>query len=215
MRRDVRFIGVTLALLVWFASAPLTANAETLRIVGFGDSLMAGFELPPEDAFPVKLEAALNTLGYDVVVENAGVSGDTASAGLARLDWAVTEGTHGVIVEFGGNDALRGIDPQVTEQALDAMLARFEERGIPVLFTGMLAPPNLGEDYEQAFNALYPRLAETYAPVFYPFFLDGVAGEPSLNLADGIHPNADGVEVIVANILPYAEALIARIEDAR
>jgi acyl-CoA thioesterase-1 len=195
------------------AMAP--AAAEPLRIVALGDSLTAGFGLDPVDAFPARLEAALRTRGHDVIVVDAGVSGDTASDGLARLDWSVAEDADAVIVELGANDALRGVDPAVTRDALDRLLARLAERGLPVLLAGMRAPPNLGRDYAAEFNPIYPELAAKYGVLLYPFFLDGVAADRDLNQADGIHPNAAGVATIVARILPSVEVLIGRAESAR
>lgn len=181
------------------------AAAEPYRIVGFGDSLMAGYQLAPGESFPEKLEAALKARGHDVEVIGAGVSGDTTSGGLARLDWSVPDGTDLVILELGANDMLRGIAPELTEQNLDATLARLRERGMAVLLAGMLAAPNLGPDYAQAFNGIYPRLAEKYDVALYPFFLDGVAGQRNLLLEDGMHPAAAGVEVMVERILPFVE----------
>lgn len=169
--------------------------------------------LSPDAAFPVRLEQALRDKGYDVVVENAGVSGDTTSAGLARVDWSVPEGTDGVILELGANDALRGIDLAVTRAALDDIAERLKERDIDVLVAGMQAPPNMGKAYAEEFNVLFPELADRHDFILYPFFLDGIAADPSLNLDDGMHPNPDGVDVIVERILPYVERLIARIEN--
>ncbi|WP_054310391.1 arylesterase [Mesorhizobium sp. 1M-11] len=183
-------------------------RAEQVQIVGFGDSLMAGFGLAPGEAFTERLQAALRAKGYDVVVANAGVSGDTSSGGRARLDWSVPDGTRLVVLEIGGNDMLRGIDPQMIEDNLDKMLARLKERKIPVLLAGMLAAPNLGHAYGEAFGTLYPRLAEKYGVAFYPFFLDGVAGNPALQLEDKMHPNAKGIDVIVERILPAVEKAI-------
>ncbi|MFE0017229.1 arylesterase [Mesorhizobium sp. NPDC059054] len=183
-------------------------RAEQVQIVGFGDSLMAGFGLAPGEAFTERLQAALRAKGYDVVVANAGVSGDTSSGGRARLDWSVPDGTRLVVLELGGNDMLRGIDPQMIEDNLDKMLARLKERKIPVLLAGMLAAPNLGHAYGEAFGTLYPRLAEKYGVAFYPFFLDGVAGNPALQLEDKMHPNAKGIDVIVERILPAVEKAI-------
>lgn len=200
------------------ATAPRAAwadSTETITLVALGDSLTAGLGLPSAAAFPAQLEAALRERGHDVKVLNAGVSGDTATAGLARLDWALDPATDGVIVELGANDALRGIDPRETRKALDAILARLGERGLPVLLAGMLAPPNMGEAYGSAFNSLYPDLAATHDALLYPFFLDGVAAVPALNQADGIHPTAEGVERIVTGILPAVEALIDRIKNTR
>lgn len=203
------------AALGFFASLAITALlsagaalAEPIKLVGFGDSLMAGYQLPASDAFPVKLEAALKAKGYDVEIANAGVSGDTSSGGLARLDWSVPDGTKGVILELGANDALRGIAPEETEKNLDAMLTRLKERGIAVLLAGMLAPPNMGADYEKRFNGIYQRMAEKHGVALYPFFLDGVAAQADLQIDDGMHPNPAGVDVMVAKILPTAEAFL-------
>jgi acyl-CoA thioesterase-1 len=195
--------------LVW-AGSILAAEAEPVEIVGFGDSLMAGYQLDAGQSFPEKLEAALREKGHDVTVANAGVSGDTTSGGLSRLDWSVPDGTDLVVLELGANDMLRGISPEITERNLDAMISRLKERGIAVLLAGMVAAPNLGEDYGAAFNGLYPRLAEKHDLIFYPFFLDGVAANPGLLLEDGMHPNALGVDRMVANALPTVErALVA------
>jgi acyl-CoA thioesterase-1 len=190
---------------------PSRAADAPIRIVALGDSLTAGFGLPGEAAFPTRLEAALRAKGFAVEINNAGVSGDTSSGGLARLDWSVPEGTDGVIVELGANDMLRGVDPAVTRTALQELLRRLKARGIAVLLTGMRAPPNMGQDYARAFDAIFPALAAEYDVVFYPFFLDGVAAERTLNQPDGLHPTAGGVDTIVRRILPKAEELIARI----
>jgi acyl-CoA thioesterase-1 len=190
-------------------SAP--AADRPLTIVALGDSLTAGLGLPSQDAFPAKLQKALAAKGIAVTIADAGVSGDTTSGGLARLDWSVPAGTDGVILELGANDALRGLDPSVPRASLEDILRRLKERGIPVLLCGMLSPPNLGANYARTFNAIYPDLARTYDAVFYPFFLDGVAGQRRLNQGDGLHPTAAGVDVIVARILPKVEELIARI----
>ena len=184
------------------------ARAETLQLVGFGDSLMAGYQLPASDAFPVRLEAALREKGHDVAVANAGVSGDTTSGGLARLDWSIPDGTKGVILELGANDALRGIAPEETEKNLDTMLARLKERGIAVLLVGMMAPPNMGPEYAARFNEIYARLAERYDAVLYPFFLEGVVTKAELQLEDGMHPNAEGVTVMVRTMLPVVEQFV-------
>lgn len=197
-----------LAAMVVPVHAPLAQGAP-IRLVAFGDSLMAGYGLPQEAAFPAVLERALKAKGYNVEVANAGVSGDTASAGLDRLDWSVPDGTDGVIVELGANDMLRGVDPSVPRQAIDGIVERLKQRGIPVMLAGMLASRNLGPDYAQKFDSLYPDIAKKHDLVLYPFFLDGVAGERSLNLQDGIHPTAKGVEIIVARILPTVETFIA------
>ncbi|MFL5040930.1 MAG: arylesterase [Xanthobacteraceae bacterium] len=194
---------------------PVLAADAPVRIVALGDSLTAGFGLPPEATFPARLEAALRARGLAVEVTNAGVSGDTASGGLARLDWSVPEGTHAVIVELGANDALRGVDPAVTRSALDAILRRLGERHIAVLLTGMRAPPNMGADYVRAFDAVFPTLAAAHDVVFDSFFLDGVAADRALNQPDGLHPTAGGVEAIVRRILPKAEELVARVKAKR
>jgi acyl-CoA thioesterase I len=191
---------------------PLMAQpARTVRIVALGDSLTAGYGLPAAAAFPNVLERELRKKGATVAVENAGVSGDTASGGRDRLDWSVPDGTDLVIVELGANDALRGLDPRVTEAALDEILTRLKARRIDALLAGMRAPPNNGPQYVAAFDGLYRRLADKHGAPLYPFFLDGVAGDPRLNLPDGIHPTAAGVEEIVRRILPMVEAEVRRI----
>jgi acyl-CoA thioesterase-1 len=195
-------------------AAPARA-AEPLKIVALGDSLTAGYGLPAQAAFPARLQAALHAKGEAVTIANAGVSGDTASDGLDRLDWSVPKGTDAVILELGANDALRGVDPKVTKAALEKILARLAARHIPVLLAGMQAPRNMGADYVRAFDAIYPALAATHSLVFYPFFLDGVATDPKLNQADGLHPNPAGVAIIVKRILPSVEELIARARIAR
>ena len=214
MKTNMTGIATRLALAISLAgilATPVVPAERKLMLVAVGDSLTAGYGLPAKDSFPAQLEALLRQRGLDVQIVNAGVSGDTTSAGLARFDWSVPEGTDGVILELGANDALRGLDPGSAEKALDAMLSRLKERRIPVLLAGMYAPRNLGPDYVAAFDAIYPRLAEKYGVVFYPFFLEGMMGIPSLGLGDGLHPNAEGVAVIARGILPKAEELIARI----
>lgn len=186
------------------------ASEPAMRIVAFGDSLTAGYMLRPADAFPAQLQRALTAKGHHVEVINAGVSGDTTAAGLERFEWAIGEGTDAVILELGANDALRGIDPQQAEANLAAILSKLEARGIPVLIAGMRAPGNWGEDYVRAFDGIYPKLARAHGHLYYPFFLDGVAIDPTLNLGDGLHPNAAGVARIVAQILPLTEQLIER-----
>lgn len=185
-----------------------TAAAQPLTLLGFGDSLMAGYGLQPSDAFPVKLEAALKAKGHDAKVINAGVAGDTALDGASRIDWALSEEVDAVIVEFGANDALRGLPVPQAEQALDQLLTKLAEKKLPVLIAGMRAPPNLGPDYQKAFDGMYPKLAEKHGMLLYPFFLDGVAAEVKLNQADGMHPNPAGVDVIVSRILPSVERLL-------
>jgi len=211
MRRWV--LAVTLAGVL--ASPAAFASGRPLRIVALGDSLTAGYGLTAADTFPVKLQQALGANGIATEIANAGVSGDTTSGGLARLDWSVPDGTDAVILELGANDALRGVDPKVTRQALDAMLARLKERHIPVLLCGMLAPRNMGADYDGAFDAIYSNLAGKYGAILYPFFLDGVATDPKLNQHDGLHPTAAGVDVIVAKILPAVQRLVAEAKAAK
>ncbi len=203
--------GVTIAL----ASGAGLANDRPVKIVALGDSLTAGYQLPAWAAFPARLEHALKAKGHAVDIANAGVSGDTASGGLARLDWSVLPGTEAVILELGANDALRGIDPKITRKALEDIVRTLKGRGIEVLLAGMRAPPNMGPDYRRAFDAIFPDLASAYRLVFYSFFLDGVAANPKLNLRDGIHPNQAGVDVIAVRILPKAEELIARVRARR
>lgn len=208
-----------LALVTLFcALSPLggqAADDRPVQVVVLGDSLSAGLGLPVEAAFPARLSEALKAKDIAATVANAGVSGDTASGGLGRLDWSVPPGTEAVILELGANDALRGLDPALTKTALDTILRRLKDRHIAVLLVGMRAPRNMGSDYVRAFDAIYPALASTHSVVLYPFFLDGVATDPKLNLRDGLHPNAAGVDVIVARILPRVEELIARVRAAR
>ncbi|MBC6438980.1 MAG: arylesterase [Rhodospirillales bacterium] len=189
-----------------------TAQAEPIRILALGDSLTAGYGLQAEDGFTAQLEQALREAGHDVVVLDAGVSGDTTAGGLARIDWALAEGADAAIVELGANDALRGIDPASSRANLDGILVTLGERGIPVLLAGMYAPRNLGPDYVEAFDGMYPDLAETHHAILYPFFLEGVAAQPALNQPDGIHPNAEGVALIVEGILPDVVALLERVQ---
>jgi len=186
----------------------LPARAEPFGIVGFGDSLMAGYELGAGEGFTDRLQAVLRERGHNVSVANAGVSGDTTSGGLSRLDWSVPEGTDLVILELGANDMLRGVDPASTEKNLEEIITRLKARKIGILLVGMYAAPNLGSDYQKAFNAIYPRLAEKYDLPLVPFFLEGVAGNASLQLADGMHPNAEGIDLMVKNVLPKVEPLI-------
>jgi acyl-CoA thioesterase-1 len=213
MRPEMTFRGaaaaLACALALWIA--PAAAADKPVNIVALGDSLTAGLGLTGQDAFPAKLQRALAARGIAVAISNAGVSGDTMSGGLARLDWSVPPDTDAVIVELGANDALRGLDPAVTRRALDAILGALARRNIPVLLCGMLAPRNLGADYARTFDPMFPELAKQYGTVFYPFFLDGVAADAKLNQQDGVHPTAAGVDVIVGKMLPKVEELIARV----
>lgn len=199
--------GLLLALL---AVAP-SAAAEPLRLMAYGDSLTHGYGLPDGETFPDQLEAELQAEGLNVEVLNAGNSGETTAGGLARLDWALADRPDAVILELGANDGLRGLDPEATYDNLDAILERLSEEGLPVLLAGMLAPPNLGPEYTEAFNAIYPQLAKKHEVPLYPFFLDGVAMVPELNQPDGIHPNARGVAEIVERITPH----VVRFLEAR
>jgi acyl-CoA thioesterase-1 len=179
-----------------------------VKLVALGDSLTAGYGLPAQAAFPVRLQQALRDKDISVDVVNAGVSGDTSTGGRDRLDWSVPPDTDAVIVELGANDALRGIDPKVTRAALEDILKKLKARNIAVLLCGMVAPPNLGADYAARFNTIYPDLAKAYGVPLYPFFLEGVATDAKLNQADGMHPTAKGVDVVVRNILPTVESFL-------
>lgn len=190
------------------------AMARPIKLVVLGDSLSAGLGLAGSDAFPAKLQKALRDKGIDVDITNAGVSGDTSSGGRDRLDWSVPEGTQAVIVELGANDALRGTDPSVTRAALSDIVSRLKARHVAVLLCGMLAPPNYGSDYASRFNSVYPDLSKSFGVPLYPFFLDGVAADAKLNQADGIHPTAKGVDIIVARILPTVETWLGTIAPA-
>lgn len=186
-------------------------TAKPVKIVAFGDSLIAGFGLGPKDAFPAQLEEALRARGYAATVVNAGVSGDTTAGGLARLEWALPDDADAVILELGANDALRGLPPERARANLSKMLAILQKRDLPVLIAGMRAPNNWGPDYATEFNAIFRDLAEAHNALLYPFFLEGVALRSELNQADAIHPNAKGVAEIVRRILPLTETLIARV----
>jgi acyl-CoA thioesterase-1 len=209
----------SLAAVIALTGAPrpglAAATGDEIVIVAFGDSLTAGYQLPPAAAFPAQLEKALRAKGHNVRVVNAGVSGDTSADGLARLDWAMPDKVGAVILELGANDALRGIPVERTKAALGEILSRLKARGAAVLIAGMEAPRNWGPEYAAAFSAMYRALAEEHGAPLYPFFVDGVALQPSLNLGDGLHPNADGVAEIVRRILPSVEALIATAEAKR
>lgn len=188
----------------------LADEAQAIRLLVLGDSLTAGHGLTIAESFPARLERALGEDGIRVRVINAGVSGDTTAGGLARLEWALAARPHAVIVELGANDGLRGLDPAASEANLDAILGRLRDSGVAVLVAGMKAPPNLGPDYGARFDAIYSRLAARHGAVLYPFFLDGVAAVAELNQDDAIHPNAQGVDVVVGRILPYVKELIGR-----
>ena len=197
------------------AQATAARQAKPVKMVVLGDSLSAGFGLSASSAFPMRLQKALQSSGIAVDMINAGVSGDTSSGGRDRLDWSVPEGTEAVILQLGANDALRGVDPKVTRSALTDILTRLKARKIAVLLCGMVAPPNYGADYSARFNAIYPDIARQFGVPLYPFFLEGVAAEARLNQADGLHPTAEGVDVIVKNILPTVEAFLGAITGQR
>lgn len=195
---------------------PAWADAtKPIRLVVLGDSLSAGLGLPAQDAFPAKLQKSLQAKGIAVDMTNAGVSGDTSSGGRDRLDWSVSDGTEGVIIELGANDAMRGIDPDLTRAALADIVGRLKARKIAVMLCGMLAPPNFGADYGARFNSIYPDLAKQFDVPLYSFFLEGVAADAKLNQADGIHPTAEGVDTIVNNMLPTVEAFVRTIGEQR
>ena len=197
------------------ASFMMGASAKPVNMVALGDSLTAGYQLPGSAALPAALERRLRASGLDVRIENAGVSGDTATGGLERLDWAVGDGVDGVIVALGANDMLRGIDPAQTEKALSQIIQRLKDRRINVLLVGMLATPSLGREYVERFNAIFPALAARYGVSLYPFLLEGVAQNPKLNLADGIHPNREGVEVIAGSMQPIVAKFVEQIAAQR
>jgi acyl-CoA thioesterase-1 len=188
-------------------------GAKPVKLVVLGDSLSAGLGLPEAAAFPARLQKALRDEGMNIDISNAGVSGDTASGGRDRLDWSVPEGTDAVIVELGANDALRGLDPAVTRAALTDIVKRLKARGVAVMLCGMVAPPNYGSDYASRFNTIYPDLAKAFDVPLYPFFLAGVAADRKLNQADGIHPTAEGVDIIVNGILPSVETFVGSIRE--
>lgn len=207
----------TTALIMTGWSMRLAAEGRDgpIRIVAFGDSLTAGYMLRPSEAFPAQLQKALAAKGHAVEIANAGVSGDTTAGGVARLAWSIPENTEAVILELGANDALRGVDPALTAASLERIVTTLKARNIDILLAGMSSPENWGKDYADAFNAMYRDLAEKHALVFYPFFLEGVALKPDLNLPDGLHPTGKGIGIIVERILPKAEELIERVKARR
>ena len=207
-----RVQALALALIVVLALAP-AAEARALRVVALGDSLTAGYGLPAGQSFADALQSALKAMGFDVEIVNAGVSGDTVAGGLSRFDWSVPEGTDALIVELGANDMLRGFDPARTEASLAQILERARARHLPTLIAGMRAAPNLGPDYQRRFDAIYPDLAKRYGVTLYPFFLEGVAGDPKLNQPDGLHPTREGVARIVAAMLPTVERFLATVQQ--
>ncbi len=191
------------------------AQGKPVQLVGLGDSLMAGYQLPPTDSYTAQLEAALKAKGVNVTITNAGVSGDTSSGGLARAEWSVPDGTDGVILELGANDALRGVSPDETEKNLDTIISGLQKRNIPVLLVGIMSPPNMGDDYAKRFNTIYQRLADKHGVPLYPFFLDGVVTDQTLQLEDRMHPNTKGVAVMVEKSMPTVEAFIKAIGEQK
>lgn len=210
-----RMLAACLALTLATAAPAFPAETGMIKIVAFGDSLVAGYGLPVGQAFTARLQAALRARGHAVEIVNAGNSGDTVDDGLARLDWSIPADADAVIVEFGANDALRGLDPAATRTGLDELVGRLAARSVPVLVAGMVAPRNLGPRYTAAFDPIFAQVAKKHGALFYPFFLDGVATTARLNQPDGIHPNAAGVAVIVERILPSVESLIAQVKAKR
>lgn len=203
---------ITLAL----ATPVSAADSDTIRILVLGDSLSAGYGLAdPADAFPAQLERALEAKGHKVDMVPGAISGDTTSGGRSRLEWSLGEKPDAVIVELGGNDGLRAVDPKITEGNMDFIVRRIQKDGTPVLIAGMLAPPNLGRDYEGRFNAVFPKIAKDTGALFYPFFLDGAITVAGMMQGDQIHPNPAGVKVIVARILPSVEKLFIQVKDRR
>ena len=218
MRFVAHILVLTVGLLtgaMGLAEVQAAAGAKPIKLVVLGDSLSAGLGLPEAAAFPARLQKVLRDKGVNIDISNAGVSGDTASGGRDRLDWSVPEGTDAVIVELGANDALRGLDPAVTRAALTDIVKRLKARGIAVMLCGMVAPPNYGSEYAARFNTIYPDLAKAFDVPLYPFFLAGVAADRKLNQADGIHPTAEGVDIIVNSILPNVETFVGSIGEQR
>ena len=204
----MRFVS-TLVLMILLLAGP--AQSAPKVILALGDSLTAGYGLAPGQSLTDKLQDALKAKGLDVAIINAGVSGDIATQGAARLDWALTDDVKGVILELGANDALRGLDPAQADQALREIMDKLKAKHLPVLILGMKAPPNLGPDYVAKFDAIYPKLSADYGALLYPFYLDGVAAHPDLNQPDGIHPNEKGLGVIIPKLLPDVEALLSKL----
>jgi acyl-CoA thioesterase-1 len=212
-RRTLLFMHMLVLMAALLSAGPVFA--QPVKMVVLGDSLSAGLGLSGPAAFPARLQKALKDKGIEVDMINAGVSGDTSSGGRDRLDWSIPAGTEAVIVELGANDALRGTDPAVTRAALSDIVSRLKARKIAVMLCGMLAPPNYGQDYAAKFNTIYPDLAKKFDVPLYPFFLDGVAADPKLNQADGIHPTAEGVDIIVTKMLPTVQAFLGTIRGQR
>lgn len=208
-------LAVNVALHMMPPSALADGRSGPLQIVAFGDSLTAGLGLAPSEAFPEVLQRNLKAAGHNVVIQNAGVSGDTTGGGLARLDWSVPDGTDLVILELGANDMLTGQSADRARANLDAIIVRLKARGIDILLAGMRASRSLGADYADAFDRIFPELAQKHDLALYPFFLEGVALDAALNQPDGIHPTAEGVRRIASGIKPAVEAVIAKVQARR
>jgi acyl-CoA thioesterase-1 len=218
MRTAIKIILCVLSMAFALGSAgwaEAAAAAGPVRILVLGDSLIQGYGLPPGTDFPNQLERALRARGVSVEVVNGGVSGDTSAGGMARINWSLSDKPDAAIVEFGGNDALRGLSPADTQRNIGAILAALNARKIPTLLAGIKSPRNMGADYTREFDAVFPALAKKYGVLFYPFFLDGVAAMPALNQRDGIHPNERGVTVIVQRMTPMVLKLIAQVPKRR
>ncbi len=211
----LRFQALPLGLILVLAFGAAPSRAEQSRVVAFGDSLSAGYALPADAAFPAQLERRLRADGFDAKVVNAGVSGDTTSGGLSRIDFALGEGADLVILELGANDMLRGVDPRVIRGNLEKIIAQIEARGSGIVLAGMRASGNFGPDYKARFDAIFPDLAQSHRLQLYPFFLAGVTNDKALVLADGLHPNVEGVARIVTGIAPVVEESLARLQSAK
>lgn len=207
-----RFLVVFFSTLIWATSAAFSM-ADSIKIVGFGDSLMAGYQLETGQGFPAQLQKALKDQGFDVEITDAGVSGDTTSGGLARLDWSVPDETDLVILELGANDALRGIDPKQTEANLRAMIEKLKAKNVAIILAGMLAPPNMGDRFGTDYNSIFPNLSKEFSLPLIPFFLEGVAGNATLQLDDRMHPNPDGVAKMVENALPVVKESLSTLSQ--
>ena len=215
MKQFLTYLLIVFGIFCMTDHATAAEATDPIVIFAFGDSLTAGYGLAAKDAFPVKLEAALKARGLDVRVVNGGVSGDTSAEGLARLDWSVPQQADAAIVEFGANDAFQGVPVATLRANLAELVERLQAKHIEVMLSGMLAPRNLGPQYTNAFDATYAEIATKYNCILYPFYLDGVALDRALNQPDMIHPNASGVDVIVARILPTVEKLVDKVTAAR
>ncbi len=208
-------LSVMLLTVFTMLSAQAQSPAKPITLVAFGDSLSAGYQLPPSDSFPAQLERVLRARGHAVSILHAGVSGDTTAAGLDRLGWAVPPEADAVIVEFGANDALRGLDPGLARTNLDKILTTLKAQGMDLLVAGMVAPSGLPPNYRASFDAMFPELAAKHGAILYPFFLEQTALNPKLSLPDGLHPNAAGIAAIVEGILPKVEDLLNRVKARR